>query len=90
LYTTWPGTEVNVVNSYAAASECCPVNLLINVLFPTDGNPMKPILATPVLATSKPAPPPPPPPDVGVRSSRFNLASFALSWPKWKAVALFF
>ena len=36
-------------------SECCPVNLLMSVLLPTDGNPIKPTLATPVLATSKPA-----------------------------------
>lgn len=77
------------MNSYAAASECCPVNRLINVLFPTDGNPMKPILATPVLATSNPEPPPPPL-LVGVRSSRFSFASLAFSWPRWKAVALFF
>lgn len=27
----------------------------MSVLFPTDGNPIKPTLATPVLATSKPA-----------------------------------
>lgn len=27
----------------------------MRVLFPTDGNPMNPTLATPVLATSKPA-----------------------------------
>lgn len=27
----------------------------MSVLFPTDGNPMNPTLATPVLATSKPA-----------------------------------
>lgn len=71
LYITWPGTVVKVVNSYAAAtkhqptrdwvtcsfapSECCPVNLLMSVLFPTDGKPIKPTLATPVRATSKPA-----------------------------------
>lgn len=69
------------MNSYAAASECWPVSLLMSVLFPTEGKPMKPILATPVRATSKPAPPPPPPLD-GVSNSRLSLASFALSWPK--------
>ncbi len=37
-------------------SECWPVNLLMRVLFPTEGNPMKPTLATPVRATSNPAP----------------------------------
>lgn len=66
---------------------------------------MKPTLATPVLATSKPATryqrvfspqfmanlhPPPPPLDDGVSSSRLSFASLALSWPKWKLVALFF
>lgn len=82
----------------AQPSECCPVNLLMSVLFPTDGNPMNPTLATPVLATSKPATnnqaiirisrdciclqPPPPPLDDGVNSSLRNLASFAFSWPK--------
>ena len=59
---------------------------------------MKPTLATPVLATSKPAArnqfddlsmyqyfclqPPPPPLEDGVKSSRFNLASFAFNCPR--------
>ena len=77
-------------------SECCPVNLLIKVDFPTEGNPMNPTLATPVRATSKPAvsrqqlddeiqlvgiQPPPPPLEVGVRSSRLSFASFAFNCP---------
>ena len=68
----------------------------MRVDFPTEGNPMKPTLATPVRATSNPAitcqtpllqhnlkhlQPPPPPLDVGVRSSRFSFASLAFSWP---------
>lgn len=40
---------------------------------------MNPTLAIPVRATSNPTPPPPPPPVVGVKSSRFNFASLALS-----------
>ena len=40
-----------------------------------------PILASPVLATSKPSPLPPPPLD-GVINSRFNLANFAFNIPK--------
>jgi hypothetical protein len=32
-----------ILPSLSIPSECCPVNLLINVLFPTDGNPMKPL-----------------------------------------------
>ncbi len=39
----------------ALPSECWPVNLLMSVLLPTDGKPINPTLATPVLATSKPA-----------------------------------
>lgn len=35
-------------------------------------------------------PPPPPPPPVGIKSSLFNFASLAFSWPKWYEVALFF
>ena len=58
---------------------------------------MNPTLATPVLATSKPATqyekytvpledqeylqPPPPPLEEGVKSSRLSFASLALSWP---------
>jgi hypothetical protein len=44
-----------VVNSYAATSEWVPVSKLNSVLFPTDGKPMNPTLATPVRATSNPA-----------------------------------
>lgn len=49
-----PGTVVRVVNSYAATSEYTPAKLLRSVDFPTDGNPTKPTLASPVFATSKP------------------------------------
>jgi hypothetical protein len=48
----------------------------IKVLFPTEGNPTKPTLATPVLATSKPIPGPPPL-DLGSISSLRSLASLA-------------
>jgi hypothetical protein len=89
LYVSWPGTDVSVVNSYAAASECVPVRRLMRVLLPTDGKPMKPTDATPVRATSNPAPPPPPL-ELGVSSSRLSLASLALSCPRWYDVALFF
>lgn len=85
----------SIAPQHAQPSECCPVNRLMSVLFPTDGNPINPTLATPVLATSKPATqdqnvtrisrdficlqPPPPPLDDGVNSSLRNLASFAFS-----------
>lgn len=49
-----PGTVVKVVNSYAATSEYTPARLESNVDLPTDGKPTNPILASPVLATSKP------------------------------------
>jgi len=39
--------------------ENTPVNLVNSVDFPTDGYPIKPILASPALATSKPYFPPP-------------------------------
>lgn len=49
---------------------------------------MNPTEAIPVLATSKPAPPPPPcDPAGGAISSRFSLASLALSCPKWYLVS---
>ena len=51
-----PGMQVNVVNSYAAILEKDPVNLVNNVDFPTDGNPIIPTLASPLLDTSKPSP----------------------------------
>jgi len=90
VMTTWQAAP------HTIPSECCPVNLLIRVDFPTEGNPMNPTLATPVRATSKPASscqqvpksprlvclqPPPPPLEVGVRSSRLSFASFAFSCP---------
>lgn len=52
---------MTVVNSYSATSENTPVNFVNRVDFPTDGYPIKPILASPVLATSNPPYPPPPP-----------------------------
>jgi hypothetical protein len=50
----------------------------IRVLFPTEGNPTKPTLATPVLATSKPNPGPDPPEDLGSINSLRSLASLAV------------
>ena len=53
----WQGVSSYTADTSGASipSECCPVNLLMRVLFPTEGKPMNPTLATPVLATSKPA-----------------------------------
>lgn len=60
LYLITPGTQVRVVNSYAATFENVPVSLVKSVDFPTEGKPTIPILESPDLATSKPSPPPPP------------------------------
>ena len=45
LYLIVPGTQVNVVNSYDATSECVPVSFDMSVDFPTEGKPIRPTLA---------------------------------------------
>jgi hypothetical protein len=55
---------------------CVPETTHINVLFPTEGHPTNPTLATPVFATSKPIPGPPPL-DLGSISSLRSFASLA-------------
>ena len=85
LHFIVPGIQVKVVNSYAAASLLVPVNVVNNVLFPTDGNPTNPIRVSPLLVTSNPRPasldpallPPGP-----LTSSERNFANFALSVPR--------
>lgn len=51
-----PGIQVNVVNSYEAATDSVCVTVLNSVLFPTDGKPIRAIRASPDLTTSKPSP----------------------------------
>lgn len=67
---------MRVVKEYAATSLFVLVIFDKNVDLPTDGNPTREILASPLLLTSKPAPPPEPAPPVGSRSCARNLASF--------------
>lgn len=81
LCIIFPGIHVKVVNSYAATLDIVPVNFVNNVDFPTEGNPIIPTLASPVLETSNPSPVPPLLPLAPSISSRFNFASFALSVP---------
>lgn len=85
-----PGIQVKVVNSHWATSEYVPVNLDRRVDFPTEGNPTKPILASPFLATSNPSPPPPPFLEIASNCSLFSLAIFAFRSPMCPSVALFF
>lgn len=59
-----------------------PVNLVSNVDFPTEGNPIIPTLASPDFETSKPSPTAPFLPPVGSINYRFSLANLALSRPK--------
>lgn len=47
LYCSVPGMQVNVVNSYAAASENVPVSLVRSVDLPTDGKPINPTRVSP-------------------------------------------
>ena len=47
--------HVNVVNSYAAASDSVPVNLHCNVDLPTEGKPINATRASPRRATSNPS-----------------------------------
>lgn len=78
-----PGTQVRVVNSYAATSDFVSVSVLSRVDLPTEGKPMRATRASPNLATSNPSPPPePPPPDCSIKRSDLSLASLALSVPK--------
>lgn len=81
MYFNTPGIHVSVVNSYAAIFENVPVNLVSNVDFPTDGNPIIPTLESPLFDTSKPSSFPPFLPDAPSMSSLLSLASFALSSP---------
>mmetsp|Transcript_69137 Transcript_69137/g.124645 ORF Transcript_69137/g.124645 Transcript_69137/m.124645 type:complete len:226 (+) Transcript_69137:696-1373(+) len=92
LYRTMPGMQVRVVNSYEATSLSWPVILLSSVDLPTDGKPTKPIRASPVLDTSKPAfaGPPPLPFVPSVTICARSLASLAFSRPRCPFVALFF
>eukprot|EP00056_Hartaetosiga_gracilis_P006068 m.92737 g.92737 ORF g.92737 m.92737 type:complete len:318 (-) comp12366_c0_seq3:1173-2126(-) len=89
LYRITPGTVVNVVNSYAAASEYTPARLVSKVDFPTEGNPTKPTRASPVFGTSNPSPLPPPEVFTEI-SSCLSLARRAFKRPRCFAVALFF
>jgi len=55
---------------------------------PTDGNPIRHILAFPYFYTSNPSPFGP---DLtGSNNSERNLANLAFNCPKWNSVALFF
>jgi hypothetical protein len=45
-----PGIAVSVVNSYPAAKENVPVNLVSNVLLPTEGKPTKPTRVSPTVS----------------------------------------
>lgn len=85
-----PGIQATVVNSHYATSDSVPVTLLRRVDFPTEGKPIRPILASPDLETSNPSPGPPFPLDKLSIYSLFNLASLALSKPRCPSVALFF
>jgi len=67
-YSSTPGMAVSVVKEYAATSDLVLVTLDKNVDFPTDGNPTRAILASPLLLTSNPAPGPPPEPGPGSSS----------------------
>lgn len=85
-----PGMHVNVVNSHSAISDFVPVNLVKSVDFPTDGNPINPILASPFFATSKPSPPLPLALIILSNCSLLSLAILALRRPRWPSVFLFF
>ena len=75
-YSSTPGMAVRVVKEYAATSLLVLVILDRNVDFPTDGNPTKAILASPLLLTSKPLPPPDPAPGAGSSNCARRRASF--------------
>ena len=90
LYLYIPGTHVTVVNSHYATSLSIPVILFSKVDFPTEGNPIRPIRASPDLETSNPSPGPPFPFESPSICSLFSFASFAFRSPKCPSVALFF
>ena len=73
--------QVSVVNSYAATLLSVPVSLVSRVDFPTEGNPIIPTLASPLLDTSNPSPAGPVLPLLPSINSRLNLANFAFNWP---------
>ena len=87
----FPGIQVKVVNSYAAASLFVSVSFANKLDFPTLGNPINATLASPDLATANPSPGPldalPP---SGFRSCLRSLQSLAFRRPKCELVALFF
>ena len=91
LCSITPGIHVRVVKAYPAASDLASVTLLISVDFPTDGNPTKATVASPLFLTSKPLPPPLAFAWASAFSRAiFNLAIFAFKRPTWCSVALFF
>ena len=51
-----PGIYIKVDNSLSWTSENVLVNVFSNVLFPTEGKPMRPIQASPNFMSSKPSP----------------------------------
>lgn len=76
-----PGIQVSVVNSYAATFENVPVNLVNSVDLPTEGKPIIPTLASPLLETSKPSYVPPPFFEEESIISLLSLASLAFKSP---------
>lgn len=79
LYLKTPGTHVKVENSFSETRELIPATKLMKVDLPTEGNPINPILASPVFDTSNPSPPPPYDFNALSNNSLFNLANLAFN-----------
>eukprot|EP00958_Prasinococcus_capsulatus_P011490 scaffold1142_cov387-Prasinococcus_capsulatus_cf.AAC.4 len=84
-----PDRDSAKVLQHVLGKEELPVSIVRRVDLPTEGNPMSATRACPKRCTSKPSPAAPVLPP-GSSSCVRSLASFALSWPKWYSVALFF
>ncbi|MFO1533068.1 MAG: hypothetical protein ABR562_05120 [Thermoplasmatota archaeon] len=66
-----------------------PVRAFKIVDLPTEGKPTRPTVALPDFFTAK-LRPPPPPEEACFSACAFRAAIFALSFPMWNSVALFF